>query len=99
NESSLAAAEAAFGLLDRANAEAATVIFLVSGGGSAMIEWPVDNEITLGDLRAANQDLVSCGARIAEMNSVRRAFSAVKGGGLARRAPKAQQFTLIVSDT
>jgi len=99
NESSLAAAEAAFGLLDRANAEAATVIFLISGGGSAMIEWPVDNEITLGDLRAANQGLVSCGARIAEMNSVRRAFSAVKGGGLARRAPKAQQFTLIVSDT
>ncbi len=99
NEASLAAAEAAFALLDRANAEAAVVIFLISGGGSAMIEWPVSNEITLADLRSANQDLVSCGARIAEINSVRRAFSAVKGGGLARRAPKAQKFTLIVSDT
>jgi hydroxypyruvate reductase len=40
NEASLAAARAAFALLDRANAEQATVIFLISGGGSAMIEWP-----------------------------------------------------------
>ena len=99
NEASLAAAQAALALLDRANAEAAVVIFLISGGGSAMIEWPVSNEITLADLRSANQDLVSCGARIAEINSVRRAFSAVKGGGLARRAPNTQKFTLIVSDT
>ncbi|HEU4930803.1 MAG TPA: MOFRL family protein, partial [Pyrinomonadaceae bacterium] len=75
------------------------VIFLISGGGSAMIEWPVSDEISLRDLRAANQDLISCGASIAEVNSVRRAFSAVKGGGLARRSPRAQMFTLIVSDT
>ncbi len=54
-----------------------------------MIEWPISDDISLADLRAANQDLVSCGARIAEMNAVRRAFSAVKGGGLARRAPRA----------
>ena len=99
NHDSLAAAQAAFALLDRANAEAATVVFLISGGGSAMIEWPSNDEITLADLRAANQDLVSCGALISEVNSVRRAFSAVKGGGLSRRAPKARQFTLIVSDT
>ena len=99
NEESLAAARAAFTLLDRANAEQATLIFLISGGGSAMIEWPSSDDISLADLRAANQDLVSCGARIAEINSVRRAFSAVKGGGLARRAPEAQLFTLIVSDT
>lgn len=99
NEASLAAAQAAFELLDRANAEAATVIFLVSGGGSAMIEWPVNDEITLADLQTANQILVACGARIAEVNAVRRAFSAVKGGGLARRAPRAEIVTLIVSDT
>ena len=99
NEDSLAAARAAFTLLDRANDEQATVIFLISGGGSAMIEWPVSDDISLADLCAANQDLVSCGARIAEINSVRRAFSAVKGGGLARRAPRAQMLTLIVSDT
>jgi len=99
NEESLAAALAAFALLDRANADAAVVIFLISGGGSAMIEWPVSDDISRGDLRAANQILVNCGARIAEINAVRRAFSAVKGGALARRAPRAQMFTLIVSDT
>ena len=99
NEASLAAARAAFELLDRANADQATIVFLISGGGSALIEWPVTDEISLADLRQANKALVACGARIAEVNSVRRAFSAVKGGALARRAPRAQVITLIVSDT
>jgi hydroxypyruvate reductase len=99
DETSLAAAKASFSLLKRANDEQATVIFLISGGGSAMIEWPISEDISLEDLRAANQDLISCGASIAEINSVRRAFSAVKGGGLARHAPSARLFTLIVSDT
>ena len=98
DENSLAAAQAAFALLDRANAEETTVIFLISGGGSAMIEWPVSDEISLADLQAANRTLISCGASIAEVNAVRRVFSAVKGGKLARRA-QAQTFTLIVSDT
>ena len=99
NEASLAAARAAFELLDRANDEEALVIFLISGGGSAMIEWPVSDDISLPDLRAANQILVTCGATIAEVNAVRRAFSAVKGGALARRAPRARMCTLVVSDT
>jgi glycerate 2-kinase len=99
NEASLASARAAFTLLDRANNEQGTLIFLISGGGSAMIERPINDDISLDDLRSANQTLVSCGASISEINSVRRAFSAVKGGGLARRAPHAQLFTLIVSDT
>ena len=43
NEASLAAARAAFELLDRANTEEAMVVFLISGGGSAMIEWPVSD--------------------------------------------------------
>jgi len=99
DENSLASAQAAFALLDRANAEEANVVFLISGGGSAMIEWPVSDEISLADLQAANKTLISCGAHIAEVNAVRRAFSAVKGGALARRAPRAHAFTLIVSDT
>jgi len=99
DENSLAAAQAAFALLDRADADAATVVFLISGGGSAMIEWPASDEISLADLRAANKTLISCGASIAEVNAVRRAFSAVKGGALARRAPRARLLTLIVSDT
>lgn len=98
NEASLAAAEAAFALLDRTNKEQALVIFLISGGGSAMLEAPISKEITLEDLRSANQALVSCGASISEINAVRRAFSAVKGGRLAMRAPNSPQVTLIVSD-
>lgn len=98
NEASIAAAEAAFALLDRANQDRAFVIFLISGGGSAMLEAPFSKEITLEDLRAANQTLVSCGASISEINAVRRALSAVKGGGLAMRAPNSPQVTLIVSD-
>jgi glycerate 2-kinase len=99
NRASLAAARACFGLLRRADAEGAPVVFLVSGGGSAMLEWPRDPAIRLDELREANRALVSCGAAIAEVNAVRRAFSAVKGGGLARLAPRAPQVTLIVSDT
>jgi hydroxypyruvate reductase len=99
NDASLAAAQAVFNILERANAEAALVIFLISGGGSAMIEWPVNEEITLADLRKANRQLVECGASISEINAVRRAFSAVKGGALARRALRAKAVTFIVSDT
>lgn len=99
NEASLSAARAAFPLLDRANLEQAVVFFLISGGGSAMFEWPSEDNVSLADLQVANQLLVNCGARIAEVNSVRRAFSAVKGGELARRAGRAEMFTLILSDT
>jgi glycerate 2-kinase len=95
---SLAAASEAFALLKRANEEHALVVFLVSGGGSAMIEWPISEDISLQNLRAANRALVKCGASITEINSVRRAFSAVKGGRLAGHAPDCEQITLIVSD-
>ncbi|MEK6335295.1 MAG: DUF4147 domain-containing protein [Acidobacteriota bacterium] len=98
NEQSLAAARAGFDLLERANAERALVIFLVSGGGSAMIESPISEDITLDDLRAANRELVNSGVPITEINAVRRSFSAVKGGRLAAQAPNCDQITLIVSD-
>jgi glycerate 2-kinase len=99
NRASLSAARAAATLLERANTEQALVIFLISGGGSAMLECPLSNETSLDDLRIANEVLIACGARINEVNSVRRAFSAVKGGALARRAPQAEIITFIVSDT
>lgn len=98
NADSLAAAQATFELLETANDEHANVIFAVSGGASAMIEWPVNKEISLSDLQETNRLLVSCGATIAEVNTVRRAFSAVKGGKLISRAPDANLLTLIVSD-
>lgn len=99
DEASLAAARHAFDLLRRAEEERALVIFLISGGGSAMIESLPGEGATLADLREANRVLVSCGANISEVNSVRRAFSGVKGGALAARAPSACQVTLIISDT
>ncbi len=98
NEQSLQAAKACFDLLQRADEERALVLFLISGGGSAMIEWPIAEDIALPDLRSANKALVSCGASIGEINAVRRAFSTVKGGRLAARAPHCDQITLITSD-
>jgi glycerate 2-kinase len=98
NEISLLAASESFDLLRRANEERALVIFLISGGGSAMLEWPINVDITLADLQTANKALVNSGASISEINEVRRAFSAVKAGRLAARAPDCDQITLIVSD-
>lgn len=98
NAASLEAARAAFELLDEADASSALVLFLVSGGGSAMLELPRDARVTLEELRETNRLLISCGAAIDEVNAVRRALSAVKGGGLSRRAPRATKLTLIVSD-
>lgn len=99
NEASLSSAQSAFALLDQANDERALVIFLVSGGGSAMMEWPISPAMSLDDLRRVNQELIGSGARISEINEVRRSCSAVKGGKLAQRAPRARIVTLIVSDT
>ncbi|HYJ45312.1 MAG TPA: DUF4147 domain-containing protein [Pyrinomonadaceae bacterium] len=99
NRESMRAAQAAFDLLQRADERSAPVIFLISGGGSAMMEWPRDARLTLDDLRAANGALVSCGASITEINAVRRALSDVKGGRLAARAARCRQVSLIISDT
>ena len=97
-EESILAARSALRLL--ANAENdALIFFLISGGGSAMFELPIDERITIDELREANRQLVSCGATIAEINAVRRTFSAVKGGKLALAASQTDQITLIVSDT
>ena len=99
DDSSLKAAQAAFGLLRRADEERALVIFMISGGGSSMIEWPSDPRVTVNDIRVANRELISSGASISEINSIRRTFSDVKGGRLAARAPNTDQITLVVSDT
>lgn len=99
NEESLEAARAAFELMRRAEDERALMLFLISGGGSTLIEWPRDERTTLAELREANRTLVNCGASIAEINAVRRAISSVKGGGLTARAPHADQLSLIISDT
>src|SRR5205814_9477551 len=78
NRESLSAAADAVGLLQRANREQGLVVFLISGGGSAMMEWPATGNISLADLQEANRALIGCGASISEINSVRGTFSAIK---------------------
>ena len=74
------------------------VLFLLSGGGSSLVEKPVDDEISLPDLVATYRTLVHSGAPIVEMNAIRKHLSAIKGGRLARAAYPAQQVSLLVSD-
>jgi len=64
---------------------------LLSGGGSALVEQPLDPAVGLADMQALNRLLVTCGASIDEMNTVRKHFSAVKGGRLAVAASAAMK--------
>ncbi len=98
NQSSLEAAEVALKLLREANDEKTLVLFLISGGGSAVFEKPMAEEISLADLQTINRILVGCGAVIGEMNVVRKTLSAVKGGRLAAAANRATQISLYISD-
>jgi glycerate 2-kinase len=77
---------------------ASLVIFMISGGGSSIVEKPVDDEISLDDIAATYRALVHSGAPIAEINAIRKHISAVKGGRLAQAAYPAQQVSILVSD-
>ena len=83
-------------LIDQATAED-VVLFLLSGGGSALLCAPVE-WMSLETKVAITRRLSSRGARIQELNAVRRAISQVKGGGLARRSRAGQLITLVISD-
>ena len=97
NAESIHAANAIRKALD-AQTAASLVIFLISGGGSSIVEKPIDDEISLDDLIATYRALVHSGAPIAEINAIRKHLSAVKGGRLAQAAFPAQQVSLLVSD-
>jgi glycerate 2-kinase len=97
NEESIRAAAAVLKMLEPQTASA-LVIFLISGGGSSILEKPVDDEITLSDLIATYQALVHSGAPITEINAVRKHLAAIKGGRLAQAAFPAQQVSIVVSD-
>ena len=97
NAESIQAASAMLRALE-AQPASALVIFLLSGGGSSIVEKPLDDEISLDDLIATYRALVLSGATIAEINTVRKHLSAVKGGRLAQAAFPAQQVSLLVSD-
>ena len=72
-----------------------TVLFLVSGGGSALFESPVIPEEQMGDITA---QLLACGAEITEMNVIRKRLSAVKGGRFALRCAPARVLSVVLSD-
>jgi glycerate 2-kinase len=97
NEESWRAAEAILSLLRGAD-ERSVVFFLLSGGGSALAELPIVPGMRLEDLQAANHALVTCGAPIDAINTVRRHLSAVKGGRMALAAARATKVTLAVTD-
>lgn len=76
-----------------------TVLFLASGGGSAMLEAPIDPAVTLDEVQTLHRALVACGAPILEVNTVRRHLSAVKGGRLAAAAAAAREHvTITIND-
>lgn len=72
-----------------------SVLFLVSGGGSALFEQPKCSEDELGNI---TKQLLACGAGIVEINTIRKRLSNVKGGRFALACHPAQVFTVVLSD-
>jgi len=97
NQDSFAAARAALALARKARKDT-LVFFLISGGGSAMFDLPIDPRITLEETIAFHQLLLASGAPIHEVNTLRKHFSAVKGGRLAMAAPEAAKVSLLLPD-
>ena len=94
DENSYKATQAAIDAVDGLTEED-TVLFLLSGGGSALFEKPL---IPAEDLTRLTQELLACGADIVEMNTVRKRFSAVKGGKFAVLCAPAKVYAVVLSD-
>ena len=91
---SFSATEEAIKLVKGLTAED-TVLFLISGGGSALFEKPLVSEEVLKDL---TEQLLACGANITEINTIRKRLSAVKGGKFAKLCEPARVFSVVLSD-
>ena len=74
-----------------------TVLFLVSGGGSALFELPAEG-VTLEDMADVTKQLLACGADIVEINTIRKHLSAVKGGRFAKLCAPAHVYMVVLSD-
>lgn len=72
-----------------------TVLFLLSGGGSALFEQP---QISGEELQDITGQLLACGADIVEMNTIRKRLSLVKGGRFAKACAPAQVYSIVLSD-
>jgi len=73
------------------------LLCLISGGGSALLPAPLDG-VSLEEKQLITRHLSGAGANISELNTVRKALSKIKGGGLARRCNARRLLTLIISD-
>lgn len=93
-ESSLRAGTSAMEFLSRLTKDD-LLVCLISGGGSALMSAPL---ISLGDLQILTSELLKCGARIDEINTLRRHLDRLKGGGLVELSNGAQVISLILSD-
>lgn len=94
DENGFAATEKALEMV-RGLREEDTVLFLLSGGGSALFEKPL---VSGGELREVTQQLLACGADIVEVNTVRKRLSGIKGGRFARLCAPARVFSIVLSD-
>ena len=94
DENSFKGTQAALDLIGGLKAED-TVLFLLSGGGSALFEKPLISGEELTDI---TKQLLACGADIVEMNTIRKRISAVKGGRFALACKPAKVFSIVLSD-
>ena len=94
DENSFAATEKALTLVQSLTAED-TVLFLLSGGGSALFERPL---LPGEELQDITSQLLASGADIVEMNTIRKRLSAVKGGRFAQACAPAEVFSIVLSD-
>lgn len=94
DENSFKGTQAALDLIGGLKAED-TVLFLLSGGGSALFEKPLISGEELTDI---TKQLLACGADIVEINTIRKRISAVKGGRFALACKPAQVFSIVLSD-
>ena len=94
DEGSFAGTRAAMELVRNISPED-TVVFLVSGGGSALFECPL---IPAEELEELTRELLACGADIVEMNTIRKRLSAVKGGRFAQLCAPAKVYAIVLSD-
>ena len=94
DENSFSATAEALELVEPLGADD-TVLFLLSGGGSALFEHPL---IPGEELQDITKQLLACGADIIEMNTIRKRLSGVKGGRFAQAAAPARVFSIVLSD-
>lgn len=94
DENSMIGTQAALELVGNLEADD-IVLFLISGGGSALFEKPLVSEAELADI---TRQLLACGADIVEINTIRKRLSAVKGGKFAQICAPAQVYSIVLSD-